>query len=109
MGKEDEFHDSINAAFESTTVTLICGFLSAMMAHVGAPVPCQHSLVKTVPRTDVACPNACDPSDLFLFHHFTSAVLERLSKSERPNLLAVVITRGKFLSVPEYVINYIFI
>src|SRR5437773_8022742 len=38
IGSEDEFHASIRAAFESTTVTLMCGFFSAIMAHVGAPI-----------------------------------------------------------------------
>jgi hypothetical protein len=38
IGKAEEFQESIRVALESTTVTWICGFLSAMTAHVGAPI-----------------------------------------------------------------------
>jgi hypothetical protein len=38
IGSEEEFQAAIRAALESTTTTLICGFFSAMIAHVGAPI-----------------------------------------------------------------------
>src|SRR5579871_2737105 len=66
IGRLDEFHASIRAALLSTTVTLICGFLSAMTAHVGAPI---YQSNVTVVNTNITCSDAGNTSYSMVCHH----------------------------------------
>jgi len=69
IGRFEVFQASIRETFESTTVTLMCGFFKAMIAQVGAPIIVP-LITSKWHATDITRANTGDASDAILLDHF---------------------------------------